>query len=54
MVSMVMGINLGIDDLVIVQLYADQNNFDKLLGDAEQIFQSVKSVGTEADTGLAT
>jgi hypothetical protein len=51
---MAIAINLGSNDVVIAQYLADQNYFDKLLGNAEQIFQSVKSVGTEAAPALAT
>ena len=36
------------------RFYTTQDDFDKPLGDAEEIFQSVKSVGTGAATGLAT
>jgi len=44
-VVMAIVINLGTNDVIFAQYISAQNDFNKLLGTAEQIFQSVTSVG---------
>jgi len=44
-VVMAIVINLGANDVIFAQYISAENDFNKLLGTAEQIFHSVKSVG---------
>ena len=45
-VVMAIVINLGANDVIFAQYISAENDFNNLLGTAEQIFQSVKSVGS--------